>query len=701
MNGQITVLGGLVFGVIVSLMLVMIESAVCAAAKTRINSVVNLGVQSLFSQYSRPVLDEYEIFGGVISSEEEVLRNLNDYIEENISINNMETTLRGSFDPCGIRLRGLEIDEYSMLTDKNGEFFYDEIVEYMKYGQFDNSLMEFVPEMLETSKQKGIDEVSEELAARQKEAGKIDGKILKVLMHVEGVKTTSSGFKQFFGKLTSAETFVKKICPNGTGFGQTGVQNRQIYDAVSERYYDITSELESLKGELDLIINIYNNPFTKGIFMDAGFRNQAFQILSEINDTAVKIEMSLKLIEEIESDTGKLMNNLKQSQIILDANRENLKEDVAGAFEQEFAELEKYKTGNANSLCDIGDIKQKLLNSQEILLLMQEAVGTLANEYMDIDSIGDMYEKVNYCIEICKIYNASDIQFNYEGISLGKGKSIEILEKIKKAFSNNILKFVVEDEKNISKKKINYVDLSSKKCSYDTHNWRINVNFLELYRDFLYNKYVNLNFSSYRNPKTNGLLEYEMEYVLGKSDSDRENLKEVVMQLTALRFTFNFSYIICDVNKKTECMEMATAMLGFTGVYGIIKAGQFLLLMAWSYGEAVNDVKILMKGGRVPLKKTIESWKTGLADIIENQISENKEDNANGLIYEEYLQLLLFLRNKNIKIFRTMDMMEINMIRKGYSHIRMYRYLYSIKGEALFIYRNGRYEYGQEFEFQY
>ncbi|MCM1466911.1 MAG: hypothetical protein NC086_02090, partial [Alistipes sp.] len=59
LRAQITIYAGLVFGIVLSLILVLIESAVCAGAKTRISSVVNVGVQSLFSQYSRPVLDKY------------------------------------------------------------------------------------------------------------------------------------------------------------------------------------------------------------------------------------------------------------------------------------------------------------------------------------------------------------------------------------------------------------------------------------------------------------------------------------------------------------------------------------------------------------------------------------------------------------------------------------------------------------------
>ncbi|MDD6571741.1 MAG: DUF5702 domain-containing protein [Thermoflexaceae bacterium] len=702
MNAQITIFASLVFGIMISLFVVMIESAVSAGAKTRINSIVNVGVQSLFSQYSRPLLEKYEIFGGVIGSQEDILDYLNRYIYENCS-RDSKSLFGLDFDPYGIRLSETNLMECNMLTDNNGEYFYEEIIEYMKYGQFDDSIMEFVPEMLEVSGQETVETVSGELTQRQKEAAKIDAKVLKLLMYIEGVKTTSSGFVQFFGKLSGADSFVKKICVNGTNYGQTGVYNQMVYDAVKSHYYDIITELEGLKGDLDMIIAIYNHPLTKGVFADEGFRWHAGEILSVVTQTIEKTDMALEIVEQIERDKDTLSKNLKQSRAVMENGRESMKEEVAESFSQEFIELEKYALTDGNSLCDITDIRQKLMDNKGILWEMQNAVGGLLGCGMDIDSIGMVYGEIDACMELCRKYHASDMVFHYEGITLGKGKSLELIEKIKNVFSNNVLGLVLEDQKQVSAKKIDYTDLSSMKCPADDSGSSINLSPKALYRDFLYNKYVDSNFSCYTNPNMNGFLEYEMEYILGNQNSDKENLKETVGKLLVLRYVTDFSHIICDMERKQECLQMAAALLGFTGVLGIIKAGQFLLMMAWSYGEAINDIKILMSGGRISLKKTAANWETGLDDIVEKKIigRDKSHQDEDGLTYNEYLQLLLFLENKEKKIFRTMDVMELNMISRGYPHIRMYQYLYSVRGTSLFSYRGGRQEYAQEFEFHY
>lgn len=700
LKGQITVFASLIFGLVAALLVVMIESAVCTGAKTRIQSIVNTGVQSLFSQYSIPLLENYEIFGGVISDEKEIVNSLNQSLYENCTSKKIFAPGL-DFDPFGIRLSETNLYDFEMLTDKNGENFYDEIIEYMKYGKFDDSLMDFVPDMLESARQKSVDEVREELTDRQKEAGKIDSKILKLLTLVEGVKTNAHGFQSFLGNLRPADAFVKRICVKGTEFGMTGVDNHLVYDAVEKKYYDILSELNGLKADLDYIVAVYNNPITKGVFVDTGYRMHALQILSVVNETLEKVNRAQELIAEIEKDTGQLMEHLNGSEKLLAQRQVDMTEEVSNAFRQEFTELRKYETGEANQLCNISVVKTELITAGNVLLEMQTAISSLQTVSMDIDSIGNVYSMIDSAVLTCQNYNAAQIQFQYSGVTLGRGKSLEVIEKIKDVFTNNILALTIDDTSRISTKKVSFTDLSSMTCGTGKGAWKIILDPESLYQDFLYNRYVSLHCSCYTNPSQNGALEYEMEYILGKKKDDKSNLKETLSQLLMIRFLSNFTYIICDVEKKQECLQMSTALLGFTGVYGIIKAGQFLLLTAWAYGEGINDIRILLEKGKVPFQKSKETWKTNLDDIVESKVCGGEKGEEQGLSYEEYLQLLLFLRDRESKIFRTMDVMEMNLICQGYSHVRMYRYLYSVKGASRFLFRNGNYQYEQKFEFHY
>lgn len=705
LDGQITIFATLIFGLMVSLLVVMIETAICQGARNRIASISNVSVQSVFSQFSRPLSDEYEIFGGVIYKEEEVENLLNRYIYDNCN-NDGNVASRLIFEPYGIRLSETNIDEIKLLTDDDGKRFYNQVVDYMKLGQFTDNVSEMLNDMEKVAQNNDAKEVSDELEQRHKDACEIDALILKLLMQVEGIKTTKSGFSQFFGNLSSAGTFVKKLCVNGTDYGRTAVDNTMVYNTVKDKYYDLPNKLSDLKGELDWIKYVYNYPLTKGQFIDLGYRFNAGLICEEVNGVAKKIDEALETISQIEIKSGNLVSKLGDSKAILGKNQGKMTKEMSDYYNQEFNELGKYQTGDANSLCNIPIIKQQLLKCKESISYISNEVYSLANCQMDITTIDLVYGQIDECIVNCKSYPAMEIKFNYENVSLGKGKEISYLEKIKKYFSEGVMSLVIEDMSKVSNKKVILTDLSSMFCNFTNCDYSdIASELSTIYKDFLYNKYLGAYFSSYidgdENKEKDMLIDYEMEYILSGKKMDRENLQAAIDKILLVRYLFDFSYIVCDMEKKQKCYDMAVLLLGFTGVYGVIKAGQYFLLSAWAYSEALSDVKILLKGNKIALKKSSDNWRSNLESVIEGTMNDNSEGDAKGIDYETYLQLLYFTQKKSQKTFFTMDAMEMHMASLGYGHIRMYKYLNSLKGTVSYMYRKGKYNYTQKIEFAY
>lgn len=695
-GGQLTVFACLIYGIIVSLLVVMLESVFCQSSMTQANAVTNLSVQSLFSQYSRPLLNEYEIFGGVIYKDEEVLSHIYGDISANCKNNSSESFIK-TFNPYGLKIVDINIEKKKMLTDNNGDFFYNEIVEFMKLGQLSGDNREFVQDMLEVMDKEDIEFIDKEIGKRQKEAKNIDEKILNLVNYVEGIRTTSTGFLSILGHKSCSGSFVKKLAVNGNGMSEVGISSSEVYKITEGKYYNILEHLEGLKGDLDWIKNVYFSPFTYGLFVDAGFKSNAASILSEVDNTIDKVDKSLKEIEEIEKDIERLMTNIEESKKVVKSKTE-VKEEVINAYIEELDELKGYGDGTMYPICDVTAMKVDLLNKKSTLSQIHSSVGGLVYSGFDINSIDSMYASVDDCIEVCRDYDISTLQFNYEGINLGKGEKLSFINKITNYFKNSGTKLVLGEDAKVSKNKVNLSALSSVHLNYE----KIKVNLFDpevLYKDYLYNRYVKLWFSSYINPKEEGLLQYEMEYILGESSEDEKNLSSTINQLIGIRFVAAMSHLVCDTNRKKECLSMSTLLLGFSGVYGVIKLGQYALMSAWSYGEAINDVKILVEGGKVPFAKTDSNWKTQLLDIVDSKIQSNS-GNESGLEYEDYLELLLFLKDRKTKLLRTMDAIEISMAAKGYEHIRMYNYLYSINGYATYSYRD-KYEYSQIFSFSY
>ena len=65
----------------------------------------------------------------------------------------------------------------------------------------------------------------------------------------------------------------------------------------------------------------------------------------------------------------------------------------------------------------------------------------------------------------------------------------------------------------------------------------------------------------------------------------------------------------------------------------------------------------------MPLAKTAADWKTGINCLknVKGSLSENS--GGNGLNYKEYLQIMLFMQDKETRTERAMDIMEMDIRR--------------------------------------
>lgn len=87
-----------------------------------------------------------------------------------------------------------------------------------------------------------------------------------------------------------------------------------------------------------------------------------------------------------------------------------------------------------------------------------------------------------------------------------------------------------------------------------------------------------------------------------------------------------------------------------TGTWGYIcsgksrtgRTGETAILAAWAYAESVSDVRILLDGGHVSLRKTEAQWRTSLEHVGDCLNASADETSREGLGYESYLQILLW-----------------------------------------------------------
>lgn len=157
-------------------------------------------------------------------------------------------------------------------------------------------------------------------------------------------------------------------------------------------------------------------------------------------------------------------------------------------------------------------------------------------------------------------------------------------------------------------------------------------------------------------------LVYQLEYLIGGKDSDKENLKSVVHKLLLIRTPVNYACLQGDSVKKGEVKLLAVTLASLAGIVGTEGVIEESLLWAWSYAESMADVKSLLSGYSLNLTKSSGQWQLGLSNLLSfgnSDLTTNEDDE--GMDYKEFLRILLYLESIETLTVRAMDMVELGI----------------------------------------
>ena len=136
-NGYLTVFLSLIFGIVMSFVIVLVNGAALSATRAQSELVADLGMDSVFAEYNRQILNQYELFfidssyGEVSGGIEKIRQHLENYISYNISPQK-DILMPGS--NCFLKLSNpyLEIEQASIASDNNAEVWKAQAIRYMK-----------------------------------------------------------------------------------------------------------------------------------------------------------------------------------------------------------------------------------------------------------------------------------------------------------------------------------------------------------------------------------------------------------------------------------------------------------------------------------------------------------------------------------------------------------------------------------------
>ena len=191
--------------------------------------------------------------------------------------------------------------------------------------------------------------------------------------------------------------------------------------------------------------------------------------------------------------------------------------------------------------------------------------------------------------------------------------------------------------------------------------------------DLLFHQYVMSKLPNFLRPASSGLV-YQVEYLIGRKTSDRENLERVVKRLLLIREGANAIYLAGDSEKMTQVKLLASAIAGTFLVPPAAVVIEAALVACWAFAESILDVRELLSGGKIPLKKTPADWQLSLENLptLLDRLDTDRRSSPDGLSYQEYLEILLMGVDRREKLKGMMDMIELTLRdRPGWEEFRL------------------------------
>lgn len=221
-----------------------------------------------------------------------------------------------------------------------------------------------------------------------------------------------------------------------------------------------------------------------------------------------------------------------------------------------------------------------------------------------------------------------------------------------------------EKSDTISNKKIDQLQYFSMRDANRGNGQNSAIEYTESLMDKLFfQRYIVLHTSNCLKLKESEVLDYELEYVLYGKESDFDNLAAVTRELFFIRQISNMTHIYTDHYKSQNVQNLAALIGIVTKTEAALGIYETLIVLLWSFAESIVDIRSLFEGERIPLFKTYESWYWDITLLVDvdSFLSGINTSNQLGLVYEDYLGILLSLKDSETITKHFLDVVEMNI----------------------------------------
>ena len=681
-RGSVTVFAALSFVMVASVLCSLVESARVVGARVMVAMAADMAMDRLFSNYEQELLEKYGVLlfdgagGGDELDTEYLLREIEEGISYNLGKNVGLMPVKGH-DFYGVTVDAVTVDQVIAAPDACGLIWRKMVNDYAAVNYSAELLEEIMGIEDIQSENEVVSQAVEYLDKCYETSNEVYSEYLSLIEHLDGVKTNSSGIN--FEKIKLRDNYVKRlriendseVTPESISIG-----NELVYENVSEDLFDI-------KAFVDIFLSKYSEVLS-GKSLDYEFVSDLGGILrSYINGLSNEITVCMQIIDRIRSGQAAYTDSIAAaveyissiSSISLES-LEGLKDEL-GEVKAQQEDIEK-RLGDADAMYEILSNNLKIVNAAAEFCVSLDFFGNISFDYQEALNAYKVYEKLP---EALQGYRTDGMYLDYEGLAC-REEDKSILGCIYDYAAGGIVKMVLPKGAEISKKSIGNMELADLYGKRGDRKLYIDDVALSALNEVLFNLYIGDNFECFTYNDGQGLLDYELEYILCGKSSDKENLASAIGYVAGIRLGCNLAYIYTDAVRKNEAYNIAFAALGFTGIIPAVKALEYVILAAWAVGETVVDIKLLLRGDNVPLIKKKEDWRLDLQNLIEGKLDVDSRDSENGetegFNYNQYLSCALLFTDSQNKAYRTMAAVEMYMMDVGVDNFRLRNYIYGL-----------------------
>lgn len=651
-RGSITVFISIVLSSIFLVVGAFTDAARIRLAHSQVQRANQAALSSVLACYNNQLKDQYGLFG-VFQDHESLYDCFEEYFTQNLNLGSQDILYGFNIESIGLE---------QPLNLENTDIFENQIMEFMKY----RAPYEIATDLL--SKIEGIKNISSgsKLYKRKMETDKKAGSIGEMQMQLED-KTQkinnsriSSEIQALKNKFIDQSSIQKDIKEKLSSLNKLLSSEKEITARES-----LISELKALTAELDSVNKEKKD--IKAAIMDS------LNMYKSLNSDAKAYA------QKITEQKDELLNRIEEEIKFVQDSQDGL-EELTKAYNESLSHMKSaIKEDNSGSIIDM--LERNLSSCQNII---NKEKGSEDDFISALDSLSDS-DTINY------VFNKSGPSHSEDEDNRDK-----VIQTLKKTFNQK------GEMKTIESRVFRQLPSQKRSLPEENSTWDImdfnSINGAEEQLDYLAEKENSLtqiasnimdelfmneyimgifrhdvpllkdeedskayNLRSEDKSKRDGLFSnYEVEYVINGNKDEAINYMLIKSEIMAIRLIANVIHIYTDASKMSRVTSLAAALSSWNAGLSTPLI-QTMLVFSWAMFESVFDLEQLGLGEKIALFKTKNQWKTDISGAVSKQKVADTEKNPFLLSYHDYLRIFLLLTDKDKKIARVQDLVQLNV----------------------------------------